>query len=70
MRQAENRGDFLSVDEVVDVDPASHADTVHRLAAEPYERTLSVRRIQYLPHVTNKAAPAVGKHPGAWPAPE
>jgi len=40
MRQAENRGDFLSIDEVVHVDPASHAETVHRLAAEPYERTL------------------------------
>ena len=48
VRQAEDRRHLLSIDEVIDIDLASHAETVHAPPAEPYERNHSVRPALYL----------------------
>ena len=46
VRETEDLGDGLGVDEVVDVDFSSHAPTLHPSAAEPYERKFSVRGVR------------------------
>ena len=47
MGQAQDLGHLLSIDEVVDVNLASHTTNLHPSAAEPYGRTHSVRCIRY-----------------------
>lgn len=65
--QAKKSCHILRVDEIVDIDLATHADDLTYVSGGDLTHG-TFRPMAPLPYgCKEKVAPAVGKHPGAWP---
>ena len=66
---AEPPGDFVRINQVVEVDHASHVPTVTRGTDSGGEGGCVSRVAEVVCDSRNAVAPAMRKHPGAWTEP-